>query len=44
MTVTTEIRQKNLSPYISPFKVTEGHYWNWHGSIDNLWLPIWDPQ
>ena len=32
----TEIRQKNMTPRLLPFKVT---HWNRHGSIGNLWLP-----
>jgi len=32
-------RQKNLTPRIPPFKVTQC-YWKQHGSISHLWLPI----
>jgi len=38
-----EIRQKNLTPHVQPFKVTQGH-WSRHGSISYLWLPISDPS
>ena len=41
--IITEIRQKNFTPRILSFTVTQGH-WNWHGSIGDLWLPITDPQ
>ena len=40
--VITEIRRKDLSSRIPPFKVTQGHR-NRHGSIGYLWLPISDP-
>jgi len=36
------IFQKNLTPRVPPFKVTQGH-WNWHVSIGCLWLPLGDP-
>jgi len=37
-----DIRQKNLTPRVPPFKVTQGR-WNRHGSISYLWLPVSDP-
>jgi len=40
--VIAEIRLKNLTSPVPPFKVTLGH-WNRHGSIGYLWLPISDP-
>jgi len=34
-----KICQKNSARLVPPFKVTQGHR-NWHGSIENLWIPI----
>ena len=37
--VMKEILLNNLTPRVSPFKVTQGHR-NWYGSIGSLWLLI----
>jgi len=37
-----EMPEKNW-PSCPAFKVTQGH-WNWHGSIDYLWLLISNPS
>jgi len=34
-----DIRQKNFTARVLPFKVTQGH-WNWHGSIGDLRLVL----
>jgi len=43
MSVTKEIRMKNMTPRVPPFKVTHGHQ-NQHRWIHHLWLPINVPQ
>ena len=35
----SEIHQKNLTPRVPLFEVTQDH-WSWHGSIGYIWLPI----